>query len=158
MSTSEHAAVHLRDATRADLPSLLALYEGSGVDAVGSNDLEHAAAQWDAIHRIAHARVLVAERDAAVVGTLTLFVLPLLAHGGAPEALVESVVVHRDAQGQGIGRAMMQHAMRIAAEHRCYKLALTSNVQRPGAHAFYDRLGFQRHGVSFVVAPGGRHE
>jgi len=75
----------------------------------------------------------------------------LLAHGRAPEALVESVVVRRNAQGQGIGRAMMRHAMQIAEEHGCYKLALTSNQQRQGAHAFYDRLGFQRHGVSFVV-------
>jgi GNAT superfamily N-acetyltransferase len=50
---------------------------------------------------------------------------------------------------------MMQHAMQIAAEHGCYKLALTSNVRREGAHAFYDRLGFERHGVSFVVALQG---
>jgi GNAT superfamily N-acetyltransferase len=155
MSTTSITAVQMREATRADLPALLALYIDSGVDAAGSNDLEHAGAQWDAIHRIANARVLVAERDASVLGTLTLFILPLLAHGGAPEALVESVVVHPEAQGQGVGRAMMQHAMRIAAEHRCYKLALTSNLQRPGAHAFYDRLGFQRHGVSFVVSPQG---
>jgi len=153
MSTPLQPAVQMREATRADLPTLLALFEDSGVDTAGSNVPEHAAAQWDAIHRIANARVLVAESEGRVLGTLTLFILPLLAHGGAPEALVESVVVHPDAQGHGVGRAMMQHAMRIAAEHHCYKLALTSNVQREGAHAFYDRLGFERHGVSFVITP-----
>jgi len=145
--------LRLRDAARADLPALLALYEDGGVDAAGANDLNHASAQWDAIHRIAHARVLLAEREGRAVGTLTLFILPLLAHGGAPEALVESVVVHPDERGRGVGRALMQRAMHIAAEHRCYKLALTSNEQRSGAHAFYDRLGFRRHGISFVAAP-----
>jgi GNAT superfamily N-acetyltransferase len=155
MSAPGPIAVQIREATRADLQPLLALFEASGIDAPGSNDPERAAAQWDAIHRIADARVLVAEGDGRVLGTLTLFVLPLLAHGGAPEALVESVVVHPEAQGRGVGRAMMQHAMQIAAEHGCYKLALTSNVRREGAHAFYDRLGFERHGVSFVVALQG---
>jgi GNAT superfamily N-acetyltransferase len=153
MSIPAKPVVQMRNATRADLPSLLALYEDSGVDARGSNAFALAAAQWDAIHRIDNARVLIAERDGRALGTATLFILPLLAHGGAPEALVESVVVHPDVQGRGVGRAMMQHAMRIAAEHGCYKLALTSNVQREGAHAFYDRLGFERHGVSFVVKP-----
>jgi GNAT superfamily N-acetyltransferase len=147
------STLRLRDAKRADLPSLLALYEDGGVDAPGSNEPQHAAAQWDAIHRIANARVLLAERDGRAIGTLTLFILPLLAHGGAPEALVESVVVHPDERSRGVGRAMMQRAMQIAAEHRCYKLALSSNLQRTRAHAFYDRLGFQRHGVSFVATP-----
>ncbi len=151
MSTSK-LDVQMRNATRADLPALMALYE-SAVDDAGSNDVERVSAQWDAIHKIDHARVLIAELDGRAVGTLTLFILPLLAHGGAPEALVESVVVHPDVQGRGVGRAMMQHAMHVAEEHRCYKLALTSNVQRAGAHAFYDRLGFERHGVSFIVKP-----
>lgn len=151
--TLADSTLRLRAATRADLPSLLALYEDGGVDAAGSNDATHAAAQWDAIHRIAHARVLLAERDGRAIGTLTLFILPLLAHGGAPEALVESVVVHPDERGRGVGRALMHRAMQIGAEHHCYKLALSSSQQRSGAHAFYDRLGFHRHGVSFVATP-----
>jgi len=33
----------------------------------------------------------------------------------------------------------------------CYKLALSSNLKRAGAHRFYDSLGFERHGFSFVT-------
>jgi len=73
------------------------------------------------------------------------------AHSGAPAALVEDVAVHPGAQGRGIGRALMQHAMAIAREAGCYKLALSCNHKREAAHAFYDRLGLRRHGVSFVV-------
>jgi GNAT superfamily N-acetyltransferase len=88
---------------------------------------------------------------ATPVGTCTVFILPLLAHAGAPEAIVEDVAVHPRAQSQGIGRALMQHAMRLAREAGCYKLALSSNLKRERAHAFYERLGFERHGVSFSV-------
>jgi hypothetical protein len=42
-----------------------------------------------------------------------------------------------------------------AAAAGCYKLALSSNERREAAHAFYDSLGFQRHGFSFVVPLGG---
>ena len=35
----------------------------------------------------------------------------------------------------------------------CYKLALSSNRRRERAHAFYESLGFERHGVSFVIDP-----
>jgi len=46
---------------------------------------------------------------------------------------------------------MMAHAIDIARAHGCYKLALSSNVKRDAAHAFYDRLGFERHGYSFRI-------
>jgi len=32
-------------------------------------------------------------------------------------------------------------------------MTLSSNIAREGAHAFYDSLGFQRHGYSFLVTP-----
>jgi GNAT superfamily N-acetyltransferase len=139
-----------REAGVGDLLDVLALYDAA-VDGTGANDVARAAAHWPRL-QAAGATVLLADEDGLPVATLVLYVLPLLAHGCAPEALVESVVVHPEAQGRGIGRALLQEAKRRAAEAGCYKLALTSNVSRSGAHAFYDRLGFERHGISFVVA------
>jgi GNAT superfamily N-acetyltransferase len=74
-----------------------------------------------------------------------------LAHMGAPSALVENVVVDERCRSQGIGAAMMHFAMDEARRAGCYKLALSSNLVRERAHAFYDRLGFERHGYSFRV-------
>lgn len=143
-----------RDATQADLATIAALYEAAAIDPPGLNSPERMAAAWQRLRReVPSARVLLAEQSGAAVATLTLFMLPLLAHGGVPEAVVEDVVVHPRAQGQGVGRALMNEAMRIAREARCYKLALSSNLKRSRAHAFYDSLGFARHGVSFVVVP-----
>jgi GNAT superfamily N-acetyltransferase len=46
---------------------------------------------------------------------------------------------------------MMHHAMALAREAGCYKLVLSSNQKRERAHAFYESLGFQRHGFSFSI-------
>jgi GNAT superfamily N-acetyltransferase len=54
-------------------------------------------------------------------------------------------------QRRGIGRAMIRQAIEFCRAKGCYKLALSSNVRRGPAHAFYESLGFRRHGYSFTV-------
>ena len=96
--------------------------------------------------------VYVAERaDGRVVGAFAMMVMDNLAHQGAPSAIVEDVCVDISVRGQGVGRAMMEFAMKHAKEHGCYKLALSSNSARISAHDFYRSLGFSQHGVSFYV-------
>jgi GNAT superfamily N-acetyltransferase len=144
-------SVSIRLATRDDVPAVLGLYAASGIDApADARQVVAASWHWDRL-AAAGARVFLAEHEGRALGTLTLYVLPLLAHGLAPEALVEDVAVDAAAQGRGVGRALMHHAMGIARGHGCYKLALSSNLRREAAHAFYDSLGFERHGISFVV-------
>lgn len=149
-----NADLTIRRATVADLAAIAALYESSGVDEPGANDAALLEAAWLRMQtQTPTVAVLIAEVQGRPVGTLTAFVLPLLAHGGRPAALVEDVAVHPDMQGQGIGRALMDEAMRIAGDAGCYKLALSSNSKHSKAHAFYESLGYERHGVSFVVVP-----
>ena len=146
------AVLTIADAQRDDIPTLIALYTAAGLDTRGPHDEAVARGAWDRMHRaVPGVRVFIAQRAGIAVGTYSFFVLPLLAHSGAPEAIVEDVAVHPEAQGQGIGRSMMEHAMQLAREAGCYKLALSSNQRREHAHAFYERLGFARHGVSFAV-------
>jgi GNAT superfamily N-acetyltransferase len=146
------AGLSILAAERGDIPVLLTLYTAAGLDTRGPHDEAVAQAAWDRMRlAVPGVQVFIAWRAGVAVGTYTLFVLPLLAHAGAPEAVVEDVAVHPQAQGQGIGRALMAHAMELAREAGCYKLALSSNQRREAAHAFYERLGFARHGVSFAV-------
>lgn len=44
---------------------------------------------------------------------------------------------------------MMEHAIDIATLKGCYKAVLSSNLKRGRAHAFYEALGFERHGYSY---------
>lgn len=148
------AELDVREAKRADIATLVDLYAAAGLDTRGPHDETEMRMNWDRMRTAAPGvRTFIYSLDGMPVGTYTLFILPLLAHNGAPEAIVEDVAVHPEAQGQGIGRRMMEHARTLAREAGCYKLALSSNQKRVEAHAFYERLGFERHGVSFVVNP-----
>jgi GNAT superfamily N-acetyltransferase len=100
----------------------------------------HAALEQIAADPRAH--LFVVEDGGEVVGTLTLYLLPNLSHGGRPYAIVENVVVDGERRGGGYGRLLMRHAERLADEAGCYKLSLTSNVKRAPAHAFYESIGY----------------
>jgi len=88
---------------------------------------------------------------AEVVGTYVLQIMEKLGKRGTPAGVVEDVAVLPARHGQGIGRAMMEHAREACRAAGCYKLALSSNLKREDAHRFYDSLGFERHGFSFIT-------
>ncbi len=146
-------SAHIRQAIEADLPSVLALYAQPDLDNGHVLSEHEARAVFAQFARYPDYRLFVALRDDRVVGTYALLVMHNLAHRGAPSAIAEDVVVDRAYQGQGIGRQMMAHALQLAKEAGCYKLALSSNRKRKDAHAFYESLGFQQHGLSFVMEP-----
>jgi ribosomal protein S18 acetylase RimI-like enzyme len=141
----------MRKATEADLPAVLALYAQPGASAGIVMPLAQATATFRHMSTHPGYALYVAECTNAIAGTFVLHIIENLAHQGAPTAVVENVVVDESCRGQGIGSAMMRFAMDEARRHRCYKLTLSSNLKRERAHAFYDALGFERHGYSFVV-------
>jgi GNAT superfamily N-acetyltransferase len=144
----------IREATEADLPGVLALYGQSGLDNDAVLTVAQAREVFQQFARYPSYRLFVACEPAfpdTVIATYALLVMHNLAHCGAPSAIAEDVVVHPQRQGQGIGRQLMAHAIEQAREAGCYKLALSSNAKRQAAHAFYESLGFQRHGLSFVI-------
>jgi GNAT superfamily N-acetyltransferase len=141
----------IRPAERADLPEVLHLYRQPDLDDGASISLATAEELFDKMQRYPSYRIFLAERAGQIVGTFPLLIMDNLLHQGAPAAIVEAVAVAPPWQRQGIGRQMMQWAMAESARAHCYKLVLSSNLKRYRAHAFYDRLGFTRHGYSFVV-------
>jgi GNAT superfamily N-acetyltransferase len=95
-------------------------------------------------------RLLVLEVEGRLLGTLTLYILPNISHGGRPAAIVENVVVDAAMRGSGLGHALMAEAERLAATAGAYKVALTSNNQRTAAHAFYRGLGYDQSHQGFT--------
>ena len=147
------APVFIRQATDDDLPAVLALYAQPGLDDGETLSIDQARAVLAEFARYPSYRLFVACDGCEVVATYALLVMRNLAHCGAPSAVVEDVVVTSQRRSQGIGRQLMAHALGEAARAGCYKLALSSNGKRHAAHAFYEGLGFERHGLSFVVHP-----
>jgi ribosomal protein S18 acetylase RimI-like enzyme len=144
-------SLQLRQATAADLPSVLALYAQPAMDNGKVLTLEQAEQLFAQFSHYPNYRLFVVCDNDAIVGTYALLIMHNLAHQGTPSAIVEDVVVNAERQSQGIGRDMMRHAMALAREAGCYKLVLSSNQKRERAHAFYESLGFQRHGFSFSI-------
>ncbi|QHE83530.1 GNAT family N-acetyltransferase [Hydrogenophaga sp. BPS33] len=145
-------SVQIRLAQQADLPAVLALYAQPGMDDEQVLPLPEAQRIWREFQRYPSYRLFVAcDAEGTVVGTYALLVMHNLAHMGTPSAIAEDVVVSAERQGQGIGRALMAHALQQARTAGAYKLALSSNRKRAQAHAFYEALGFQQHGLSFVI-------
>lgn len=142
----------LRPAVASDLPAVLGLYGQPEIDDGDLLPLADATRIWARMASYPNYKLYVAVQDKRVVGTFALLIMDNLGHLGAPSAVVEDVAVEPDAQGQGIGKAMMRHAMALAADNGCYKLTLSSNLKREKAHAFYAALDFERHGYSFRIA------
>jgi GNAT superfamily N-acetyltransferase len=139
------AAVEIRAATEADLPAVLQLYAQLG----DIPPIDTATRLFQRFKDYPDYALYVAEQAGEVVGSFALLVMHNLAHLGAPSGIVEDVVVTPHLHGHGVGTAMMQFAMELCRDKGCYKLVLSSNAKRESAHAFYDALGFARHGVSF---------
>ncbi len=142
--------LQIRAATEADLPSILALY-GEVEDDGRTISIEDARSILARMESYPEYHVYVAILDGSIVGTFALLIMDNLAHLGARSGVVEDVVVREDSRGKGVGKQMMRFAMDRCRGRGCYKLALSSNLKREAAHRFYDALGFQRHGYSFVV-------
>jgi GNAT superfamily N-acetyltransferase len=141
--------VEIRLAAEADLPAILALYRDVGDSHV--LPLDRAQTIFRRLQSYPDYVVYVAVSAGEIVGTFALLIMDNLAHLGAPSGVVEDVVVRSDRQGRGIGRRMMQLARERCRERGCYKMTLSSSLRREAAHRFYETLGFERHGYSFLV-------
>jgi GNAT superfamily N-acetyltransferase len=145
------APVKVRKASAADIPAVLGLYAQPDLDDGKVLTVDQAVALFERFGRYPDYTLYVAEQDDEIVGSFALLVMDNLGHLGSPSGIVEDVVVAPTRQSNGIGQAMMRFALERCREKRCYKLVLSSNAKRARAHAFYESLGYERHGYSFRV-------
>ena len=135
-------AVTIRAATRADVPTIvrhLAVYD----------------AAFDRIRAEPQHRLVVAELDGVLVGTLQLTVIPGLSRRGATRGLVEAVRVDSSVRAGGVGTQLLRWAIEAARESGCTLVQLTTDASRTDAHRFYERLGFVGSHLGFKLALDG---
>jgi GNAT superfamily N-acetyltransferase len=149
----ERGAITIRRAARRDIPSLLRIYGAFAAAYEGEFDLlpGEADAIFDRIDADANQVLLVAETDLRVIGTLVLVIVPNLAHGGQPWAIIENVAVDDRYRGQGIGTILMEEAVRRARGGRCYKVVLSTHASRAESHRLYERLGLRQTHLGFEM-------
>jgi GNAT superfamily N-acetyltransferase len=108
-------------------------------------------AAFKAIAADPNQELLVAERDGAVIGTLQLSFLPGIGFRGAWRGQIESVRVASALRGQGLGGAMIDWAVERCRTRGCRMVQLTSQLDRTGAHRFYERIGWTRSHAGFKM-------
>jgi GNAT superfamily N-acetyltransferase len=156
MSRSELSGeVVIRQARQDDLVRIVELFEHGSLTE-GKEDPSEPARYRAALAEIASGAgaVLVAQLDEEVVGVCQLIVFRHLQARGGRCAEIESVHVHPDRRGAGIGRVLMEAAIARARELGCYRVQLTSNQARPDAHRFYATLGFSPSHLGFKLMLG----
>lgn len=82
-----------------------------------------------------------AAADGRILGLLTLVVVELPT---GTQTRIEDVVVDDSARGLGIGRALVQAALRAAADGGARFVELTSAPHRVAARELYRKLGFEQ--------------
>ena len=85
--------------------------------------------------------VLVARENEEIFGMLTLIVFQI------PTGVrdwIEDVVVSENARGKGVGRLLIEGAIRLAKENNAKTIELTSRPTREAANRLYQKIGFQQ--------------
>jgi ribosomal protein S18 acetylase RimI-like enzyme len=86
-------------------------------------------------------RVLVVDNGRGVVGAVSFWIKPDLAHG---DTVVEvpMLVVAEDHRRNGVGRLLMEEVRSIASEHGASLIELVATTTNVAAREFYHSLGF----------------
>jgi ribosomal protein S18 acetylase RimI-like enzyme len=141
------SALLFRTATESDLPAIVSMIADDQLgqardDARLPLDRRYLDA-FAAIERDPNQRLVVAERDGAVIGCMQITFIPGLSRRGAWRGQIESVRVARALRGGGIGRAMFEWAIAECRRRGCSLVQLYTDKSRADAHRFYERLGFK---------------
>lgn len=86
--------------------------------------------------------LLVFDLDTYVVGTCYLNVIPNLTRNASPYAVIENVVTLPTVRKKGIGKALMDAAIKRAFEVGCYKVMLFTG-RDDGVQEFYKNCGME---------------
>jgi len=123
----------IRQAAAADLPAIKALIDAAYTRYLARMDKPPAPMLRDYGPSVADGTTWVT--GSPVTAVLTLY--PREDH-----LLVENVAVHPDAQGRGLGRALLDFAEREAARRGLTRMALYTHEVMTENHAIYAHLGY----------------
>ena len=125
--------------TENGLFSLLELYQQlNGNDTTNENTAKKI---WQKIkkHNI---KYFIAKEKGKIISSCYICIIPNFTHGGKSIGFIENVVTDESYRKKGIGKRVIENAIKYAKEQNCYKVVLQSESKRTGAHNFYEKIGF----------------
>ena len=91
--------------------------------------------------------VAVSEEDMSkgqIISTVKLIIEPKFFHGGKAAGHIEDVATRAGFEGNGLAKALLKEAIKVAEENNCYKIILDCKKE---LIPFYNKLGFESHDV-----------
>jgi GNAT superfamily N-acetyltransferase len=140
-----------RRATPADIPAMVALLRQLfAIEDEFGFDASVQARGLSLLLAEPRAAAFVIEHHRVVVGMATAQLLVSTARGG-PVATIEDVIVDQAARGTGAGRALLAAIEAWARALGCRRLQLLADRENAAALDFYDRQGFGRTRMVWLV-------
>lgn len=147
--------MHYRDAEETDLPAIVALLAD---DALGAQR-EDASLPLDPAYAAAFAtmaqspwlRLVVAEEEGRILGTLQIMIVPGLSMRGSWHGQIEAVRIAADRRGSGLGERFARWAIEECRKAGCGWVQLVSHNSRADAHRFWKRVGFVQTHAGFKI-------
>jgi GNAT superfamily N-acetyltransferase len=98
---------------------------------------------WSEMLANSNVSVVIGVDLGAIVSSCMLGVVPNLANGGRPFAVIEHVITAPSHRRKGFGRAVLEFTLAVAWSRQCYKVVLLSGAERSEAHRLYESVGFR---------------
>ena len=138
------SAITVRDATDRDAAALMTIYNHEVQNSTATLDMEtrtlEAQAQWLRARRGANP-VVVAERNGEVLGFASLS--PFRERAAYRTTVENSIYVHRDAHGQGVGTILLTALVERARLHGYHSVIARIAGDNPASVALHQRLGYE---------------
>ena len=87
--------------------------------------------------------LMVVENSGDIIATCHLTIMPSLTFSGSTRMQIEAVRVAGKLRGHKIGEWMILKAIEYGKSRGVAIIQLTTNIKRPRAKTFYERLGFE---------------
>jgi L-amino acid N-acyltransferase len=144
--------MHLRPARPADSEPILAIYNEAVLRSTATFDLvprtEDEQEEWMAEHRGPHPAIVAVVDDVPVAfGSLS----PYRDKHAYATTVENSVYVHRDHRGQGIGTALLEELVRLAGRHGFHAIIARIGENNVASIALHEACGFELVGVEREV-------
>ncbi|MFJ7075253.1 GNAT family N-acetyltransferase [Streptomyces sp. NPDC098781] len=145
--------LEIRPAVTDDIPAIVGMLADDplGARRESPDDLTPYLAAFERLSSDPNQHMVVAAREGRVIGTLQLTVIPGLSRRGATRSIIESVRIHADERGSGLGTQLIEWAIDESRRLDCQLVQLTSDMSRTDARRFYERLGFTASHVGFKL-------
>ncbi|MFE5815937.1 GNAT family N-acetyltransferase [Streptomyces sp. NPDC056479] len=145
--------LEIRPAVADDIPAIVGMLADDplGAQRESLDDLTPYFAAFERLSGDPNQHMVVAAREGRVIGTLQLTVIPGLSRRGATRSIIESVRIHADERGSGLGTLLIEWAIDESRRLDCQLVQLTSDQSRTDARRFYERLGFTASHVGFKL-------